>query len=235
MRIAVVDDDAGERESLQNAFSRMEQEIGTRFVVSTFSDADAFLSSYDHSFDLICMDIDMPGKDGMTAAQELREVDADVPLVFVTNMAQLAIQGYSVRALDFILKPVNYYSFVMKMRSIVAMIGSRQDRALTFTLPDGFIRLSSNDLYYVEVRGHYLFFHTSQGTIRQRDSLRNWEDNVQGLPFERCNTSYLINLRRVTAVSKDEVQVGGDWLPISRTKKKPFLAALTEYMGGVVA
>ena len=88
--------------------------------------------------------------------------------------------------------------------------------------------MCSSDL----VRGHHLSFHTTQGVIRQRDSLRNWEAKLEGLPFERCNNSYLVNLKQVTAVAKDSVQVGGDWLPISRTKKKPFMNALTEYMGG---
>lgn len=63
----------------------------------------------------------------------------------------------------------------------------------------------------MEVRGHHLSFHTTQGVIRQRDSLRNWEAKLEGLPFERCNNSYLVNLKQVTAVAKDSVQVGCDW------------------------
>lgn len=178
------------------------------------------------------MDIDMPGTDGMSAAQRLRQMDADVPLVFVTNMAQMAIHGYAVHALDFILKPINYYSFSIKMRGILALIGNRRRKSLVFPTTNGFLRISSDNLYYVEVRGHHLSFHTTQGVIRQRDSLRNWEAKLEGLPFERCNNSYLVNLKQVTAVAKDSVQVGCDWLPISRTKKKPFMNALTEYMGG---
>ena len=118
------------------------------------------------------------------------------------------------------------------MRGILALVGNRRRKSLVFPTTDGFLRISSDNLYYVEVRGHHLSFHTTQGVIRQRDSLRNWEAKLEGLPFERCNNSYLVNLKQVTAVAKDSVQVGCDWLPISRTKKKPFMNALTEYMGG---
>ena len=111
MRIAIIDDDADERKTLQASFERLAQESGSAIVIIEFAGADDFLDGYDRSFDLVCMDIDMPGTDGMSAAQRLRQMDADVPLVFVTNMAQMAIHGYAVHALDFILKPINYYSF----------------------------------------------------------------------------------------------------------------------------
>lgn len=181
MRIAIIDDDADERKTLQASFERLAQESGSAIVIIEFAGADDFLDGYDRSFDLICMDIDMPGTDGMSAAQRLRQMDADVPLVFVTNMAQMAIHGYAVHALDFILKPINYYSFSIKMRGILALIGNRRRKSLVFPTTDGFLRISSDNLYYVEVRGHHLSFHTTQGVIRQRDSLRNWEAKTGGI------------------------------------------------------
>lgn len=93
MRIAIIDDDADERKTLQASFERLAQESGSAIVIIEFAGADDFLDGYDRSFDLICMDIDMPGTDGMSAAQRLRQMDADVPLVFVTNMAQMAIHA----------------------------------------------------------------------------------------------------------------------------------------------
>ena len=172
MRIAIIDDDADERKTLQASFERLAQESGSAIVIIEFAGADDFLDGYDRSFDLVCMDIDMPGTDGMSAAQRLRQMDADVPLVFVTNMAQMAIHGYAVHALDFILKPINYYSFSIKMRGILALVGNRRRKSLVFPTTDGFLRISSDNLYYVEVRGHHLSFHTTQGVIRQRDSLQ---------------------------------------------------------------
>ena len=71
-------------------------------------------------FDIVLMDIDMPGMNGMETARALRKVDAAVILIFVTNMAQFAISGYEVDATDFILKPVNKYSFAIKIPVIAA-------------------------------------------------------------------------------------------------------------------
>ena len=76
MRIAIIDDDADERKTLQASFERLAQESGSAIVIIEFAGADDFLDGYDRSFDLICMDIDMPGTDGMSAAQRLRQMDA---------------------------------------------------------------------------------------------------------------------------------------------------------------
>lgn len=234
-KVAIIDDEEHERETLNDAFRRLSDELGAPIEPVAFDSPTMFLANYDYSYDLICMDIDMPEQDGVSAAHRLRELDADVPLVFVTNMAQMAIRGYEVHALDFILKPVNYYSLSLKMRSILTLIGSKRTRNLVFSNADGFISIPSSELHYVEVRGHYLFFHTAQGLIRQRGSMREWEEKLDGLPFARCNNCYLVNMEQVSSVSGDEVRVAGDWLKMSRPKKKAFLEALADYMGGVRA
>lgn len=234
-RVAIIDDEERERETLSDAFLRLSSELGVSIEPITFDSPTIFLADYDHSYDLVCMDIDMPEQNGVSAAHRLRELDADVPLVFVTNMAQMAIRGYEVRALDFILKPVNYYSLSMKMRSILTLIDNKRTRNLVFPTADGFISIKTDEIQYVEVRGHYLFFHTDQGLIRQRGSMREWEEKLEGLPFERCNNCYLVSMPRVSSVAGDEVRVGDDWLKMSRPKKKAFLESLADYMGGVNA
>ena len=70
--------------------------------------------NYKMIFDIIIFDIDMPGINGIDTARKLREMDSNVTIIFVTNIAQYAINGYEVDAVDYILKPVSYYDFSMK-------------------------------------------------------------------------------------------------------------------------
>ena len=145
----------------------------------------------------------------------------------------MAILGYEVRALDFILKPVNYYSFAMKIRNAFDLINSRKSRNIILNTQNGIQKISTSDLYYAEVDGHYLSYHTKVGVFRQKVSLKELEEKLTGLSFKRCNNCYLVNLKYVDGVDRDDIQIHGDWLKISRPRKKEFLQSLANYMGGV--
>ena len=114
-RIAVVDDQPDMRQQLCSMIDQYSRENNCMLEVTAFSDGAQIITNYCKGFDIIFLDIEMPELGGMDAAERIRTVDPDVVLVFVTNMAQYAIRGYEVDALDFVLKPVNYYQFSTKL------------------------------------------------------------------------------------------------------------------------
>ena len=148
-------------------------------------------------------------------------------------MAQMAIRGYEVRALDFIIKPVNYYSFAMKLLNALDIISNQRSKNIVLTTPRGMQIISSDELFFVEVDGHYLLYHTKHGEFCQKASLKDLEQQLEGLSFKRCNNCYLVNLKYVNGVEKEEVILQGEHLKISRPRKKEFLQALANYMGGI--
>lgn len=105
--IAIVEDSKEATDVLKSYFDRFSEEMGARFNVVCFDNALDFLENYSSAFNLVLMDINMPHMDGMEASHRLREIDNNVTLIFVTNMAQYAIRGYEVGATDFIVKPVH--------------------------------------------------------------------------------------------------------------------------------
>lgn len=107
MHIAVVEDQPEVRTCLAEYIERYFTENGTPYRITMFSDGDEILEDYQADYDLILMDIQMARMDGMRAAEKIRQLDEDVYLVFVTNLRNYAIKGYSVQAMDFLLKPVN--------------------------------------------------------------------------------------------------------------------------------
>lgn len=232
-KIAIVDDEQEERDSLQECFEQFQKENAIKLEIKTYCSGDVFLQQFDASYDLICLDIDIDGTNGIDTAKKIRQKDKEVLIFFVTNMAQMAIRGYEVRALDFIIKPVNYYSFAMKLLNALDIISNQRSKNIVLTTPRGMQIISSDELFFVEVDGHYLLYHTKHGEFCQKASLKDLEQQLEGLSFKRCNNCYLVNLKYVNGVEKEDVILQGEHLKISRPRKKEFLQALVNYMGGI--
>ena len=125
-KIAIVEDQEETRESLNRFVRQYAQEQGLQVEISLITDGAEIAEHYTPGFDIIFMDVEMPRLDGFGAAEAIRAVDADVVLVFVTNMAQYAIRGYEVDALDYVLKPVNYYQFCTKLSRAIQRVQRRR-------------------------------------------------------------------------------------------------------------
>lgn len=234
IRIAVVDDEVRECQTLKQFFLDFQKEIRNEFIIDTFCSGEEFLREAEKAYDLICLDIEMKEIDGIETAKALRARGDTAVIIFITNLAQMAIRGYEVQAVDFVLKPLNYYSFAIKMHTIMEMIRTRKIRTIVISSGSGVYKITTDQLLYVEVEGHNLYFHTEGKVLTQKASMKELEQKLEGLTFKRCNHCYLVNLKHVSAVRKDEVKVGDEWLKISRPRKKEFLQSLTNYMGGVM-
>ena len=112
LRCAIVEDSPRELEHLKECLARYSAERDIPLETTAFGDAASFLEHYRADYDIVFMDIELPGINGMEAAHRLREIDRQVILIFVTNMAQFAVKGYEVDALDYIIKPAQYLSLI---------------------------------------------------------------------------------------------------------------------------
>ena len=232
IRVAIVEDEAEIREQLMGHVQRYTRQYGTAFEVKTFADGLEILEDYRPAYDLILLDIEMKHLDGMETARRIRELDPDVMLVFITNMAQYAIKGYAVGALDYVLKPVPYFAFSQQLQKVEAQLRRRTRHYLAVPVEGGLRRLDTSRIYYIESEGHRVHFYTEEGDFAAPGALKALEEKLADRPFARCNSGYLVNLAQVQAVQQNTVEVGPYELQVSRPKRKSFLAALTDYIGG---
>ena len=234
MRVAVIDDEREERERMQSFLERFAEEFSRKIEVSQFTCGDELLREYSYDFDILIFDIDMPGTSGLDTAREIRKKDENVVILFVTNMAQFAVEGYAVDAMDFMVKPISYDNLRLKLdRALKKLEGRREDRLIVHG-KGGPVVVTVPEIRYVEVTNHMLTFHTAEGATKATGSLKSLEQRLAGHDFSRANSCYLINLRYVQGVDDGMVAVGGKRLPISRARRKAFMRDLADYLGGRV-
>lgn len=232
LSIAIVDDVRSEAEYLASFVERYGNENNEKMKIARFKSGFDFLDGYKAVYDAVFLDIEMPDIDGMAAARKLREFDNDIIIIFVTNIAKYAIQGYSVGALDYLLKPPKYADIKMRM-NIISKRKRLNDYSIVIPYQGGERKLTSGEIVYVESRGHDIIFHTDGDEILWKGTtLKRVESELTEHGFYRCNNCYLVNLRYCTEIKDNSVMVNGEELQISRARKKGFMVALVNALGG---
>ena len=232
MHIAVIDDDREMREQMTAYIRRFSEETKKPYEISAFSSADALLKDYRPEYDILIFDIDMPGTNGMDAARKIREKDSRVTILFVTNMAQYAINGYEVEAVDYIIKPIGYYDFSMKFQRAVQKAAQKRPEKLVLATTEGTVQVNVSDIQYIEASAHYLIYHLPKRELRVRGSIKEHEEEMAQRHFSRVQRSFLVNLAHVEIINTTEVVVAGHRFSFGRAYREPFMADYMKYLGG---
>ena len=232
IRIAIVEDDKNYQAQLVQYIQRYTVDTGNETDIRLFDDGDMIIDNYAGNYDIIFFDIEMKRMNGMESARIIRKLDENVIIIFITNMAQYAIQGYEVSALDYLLKPIEYFTFSQEMEKAIKRLKISESYYLTIVQDQGIVRLDTRDIKYLETQGHYILVHTEKKTYSFRETMKATVKKMKDKHFMQCNSGYLVNLRYVEGVRQNVVIVGGDELLISRPRRKEFMETLTNYLGG---
>lgn len=215
MKIAIVDDERIWLEKIHNYvkqyFAKME------VLVKSFSSGEGFLNSRD-DYQIVFMDIEMPGQDGFSVLQEYRK-NHDVSLfIILTTHIEMSRQGYKVEAFRYIDK--------YEMDEIEEALDSAMLKLESFQMMDvplishEMLQIQRYQVLYFEVYGHDILMHTQNGeTFRCKETLKELTDRLTDKGFVLTNRSYLVNLEHIKKVEPNQVYITGNKvLPLSRRK-----------------
>ncbi len=234
INIAIVEDEDDYAKQLEEYLHKYEKDFSEAFMITRYSDGDGIVSKYKAQFDIILMDVQMKFMDGMSAAEEIRKTDSEVVIIFITNMAQYAIKGYAVDALDYVLKPVSYFAFSQRLSRAIARMKKRENKVIAISVKGGTMRIDVSNIYYIESQGHNLIYHTSSGIFETIGTMKEVEEKLADAGFCRANKGYIINLAVVDGVRDNCAVVKDEELVISRARKKDFMEELARYWGEAV-
>ena len=228
--IAVVDDDPKDAAQLKECVETYCKLNDHAAMIHVFSDGlDLIRSTENH--DIIFLDIQMGKLDGLETARFIRKINKENILIFVTNMAQFAIKGYEVDALDFILKPVSMASIVYVLDKAMKRLDGSARALFSLKTYDGTISLSANDITYVEVFDHNLVYHTIRGDYTVRGRLSDVSEKLSPDRFVMCNRSFIVNLRHVSNVTSDYLLIGDTRISVSKSHRKELMKRFSSFLG----
>lgn len=224
IRIAVCDDSPVFLNQTKSMLERW-KEKPANMVVELFSDGDSLICAHgEKPFDIILLDIVMPILNGIEAARELRERDKRVKLVFLSSSSEYGVASYTVKASNYLLKPLDADAFFSCLSELLAEIRDTS-RFITVKGTDATHRIALSDIEYVEAQGKHIVFHVAgEKTVEATDALYAY-DNTLTLEdgFYKCHRSYIVNIHHIDSYSHNEIVMrSGNVLPLSRSCQKNF-------------
>ena len=225
----VICDDCPADSSYVSAFVREWAELnGHEIEMTLFDSAEKFLSFYEEGgrSDLLLLDIEMPGMDGVTLARKLRKYNETMQIVFVTGYSDYISEGYDVSALHYLMKPVKKE----KLHEVLSRAADRiqkNERMLTLEVSGELVRVPVHEISYLDVSQNYVTVHAKKEYTVKR-ALAEFDKELDER-FFRAGRACIINLTMVQRVTKTEVYLtGGIAVPLPRGMDKQISRAIIE-------
>lgn len=218
MKIAVIEDEKVHRDLLISYLERWSGEQGGEDEIEPFETAESFWFAYeeDRCFDLLFVDIQMPGMDGVELAKRIRERDRDVVIVFTTGITDYLEEGYEVEALHYLIKPLNEE----KVRLCLEKARNRRQTVnyLALHTEGETLKVSEESVNYAEARGHGCIVGLAgAGELAVKESLSELESLLGDRGFVKCHRSYLCRIGNIHHIGKEEIIFDdGQCIPVSR-------------------
>ena len=231
--IAVCDDRPEAIRQISDYLELYVKQSGETFSTFYFSSGEELLLHLPEETDILFLDIQMPGMNGIDTARRLREQAKDLFIFFVSAYPSFAIEGYDVHAYAFLKKPVVYEDFRRNLSDAVTQLDKKKRRILKVSTGTTTQIIHVSRILYAEVMGHVTTLCLTKGRLEVQMSLKSLEDEVLQYGFYRCHKSYLVNMAKITAIQVSDLKMeNGDLVPLSKHRRSAFLDAYAAYIGG---
>lgn len=236
MKIALCEDEKIYIERILDLLKRYHTPDGENVDCDVYQNAvDLVENMQKENYDVLLLDIIMPGLNGIGAAREIRENDRSIPIIFLTSSPEFAVESYRVRAFDYLLKPVNGEELFRSLDDIYALKQSKKRDGLTVNLSKkgGIITISFEEIVYLEVNNKTLSFHLLNGKCMEVNGRISDYENIflSRKNYLKPHRSFVVNIDYMKSYDhKCFIAITGESIPVARTNAKEVQNRYMEYL-----
>jgi DNA-binding LytR/AlgR family response regulator len=221
MKIAICDDDKKERDRLVSFFHAYSLQTGISFSLNHYENGFYLLDAMEtgNTFDLIILDILMPGMNGIQTAKQIRHSNEVVKIIFLTSSSEFAVDSYAVGAYYYLLKPVEKNVFFEIIQRFLRTVNPEEAESIILHDGKSLKRILLSDLVQCEIQQRTILFKLANGaSIQTIGTLSELERELLRFPyFTKPHRSYLVNVHHIKEITKLEITTDlGTRIPISR-------------------
>lgn len=221
--IAICDDDPAMRNNLRELLPTMTLPENMELHLTEVSSGDDLIALYTegNTFNIIFLDMIMPGSDGIQTARRIREKDDQTIIIYLTSSPDYALQSYRVEAFDYLLKTDRLEQIAPVFEKAIGLFASKEIQRLHIRSGTTTHSVLSSNIETIEINGKKLFFHLNSGQVLETyKPIRELEADIEGIhQFFKIHRSIIVNLGYLTQIDpKFVMTVSGQKLPVARGK-----------------
>lgn len=218
LKIAIVEDEKSHRTLLKSIIEKWEQNTQIKCLVKEFKSAEAFLFHWEESkdFDVLFLDIQMSGMDGLELAKRIRKDDSRLAIVFTTGIEDFLQEGYEVSALHYLLKPLKEQQVYACMDKVKSK-SENLKKSIVVPTEEGIARLRVNDILYIEAFGHNCKVRLTNKELSVKLGINEIAKQLGDQDFVKCHRSYLVQIQHIQSIDKSSLTLDdAQQIPLSR-------------------
>ncbi|MGL5378779.1 LytR/AlgR family response regulator transcription factor [Clostridium sp.] len=222
-KIAICDDEIIHHNLLKDFINMWANKFQNEIKISCYQSAEEFLFYWkeEEEFNLIILDIEMRQMSGTELARHIRSRDKDIDIVFFTAHSEFAFEGYEVKAMNYLLKPINYKKLEKVINKSYEKYknSKKSEEYLSVKMNKEVIEIPLSEVRYFIMFSHYLDIVTEKETIKWKKRISDLEEEIINPKFIRCHRSYIVNMEYVKIVQKNKIILEDNTIiPISNTR-----------------
>ena len=230
LQLAVCDDERVFRSDLRKILGTELELCGIDYHISEFTSGEELIAGLEKAdCQILFLDIEMKGIDGVEAARRLRETKRQMEIIFVTSYADFVFQGYEVRALNYILKPYELEKIAAVLHTALEALDIEAEKYYVIDQRGGSIRVPLSSVKYFSSDRRTVHAVTTEQEYTFYEKLSDLETELPDT-FVRIHNRYLVHLKYLEAVRQNTAVVDGEELPVSRSCKSGLSIAFAKYM-----
>lgn len=241
LNIAICEDDKVDREKLRVYIEEVlkqksEKGIIEGYSIYQYSNAEEMQLTLENiRYDIVFLDMYMDQMTGIELAKQLREIDKKVLIIFVTSSSEFAIEGYTVRAFHYLLKPLTKMMTAEIVKSAINHRLETEGRYFLFPTEKDLVKINLNDVYFIECTTRKTLVRTKDDRFICNYSINAMEEKLENMGFVRCHRSFIIHLKYIKSFKQSIIVMeNGEEVFLSKYKQKEVKEKLHEYLGGQI-